>query len=471
MSSLSTSPAPSPPALSARAERALRRDELRAAAELHFRTPPQPVQAPHRLHESSIAPPAPAEGLLDVPLPLPPSSSPSLPPPGLPAPTSTLGIGASHELHTLAALPPAHAAPTSPSPADAFSSPASSEPVDRLVARPSAAPTGLSGHVSAPSGVVYSDLVQDDSASFAGGELYDPVAATRAAQGSFAPPRSVSHPGFSAVRHPSVQLEQGRNAWSADSVVDIPPTVELRSPPRLQLPPHTTRRVHIAPQLPPSHSQATHPRPSSVHSAPSDPSSTANLAPSPAGLSRPAPTPASPITHDHAVADAVSPASLRSLSNDSITMLGSYPDDSCFLRKPLSLLLTPPDHLAISRPLAHLSDELSAVCRDHVRQLPRTVFEFRAWAAETDSFETPFEVTRRLFTIFRFLALMRYFTMDGWATGALPGDEAPPTIGPAPRGSSQRDGVNVHRDMTTLSTPPATPMLQPSTDDLHATAN
>ena len=61
--------------------------------------------------------------------------------------------------------------------------------------------------------------------------------------------------------------------------------------------------------------------------------------------------------------------------------------------------------------------------------------------------------------------------MGGWATRALPGDEASPLIGPVSRGLSQRDGVNVHRDVTALSASAAAPMPQPSTDDLHATAN
>lgn len=45
-----------------------------------------------------------------------------------------------------------------------------------------------------------------------------------------------------------------------------------------------------------------------------------------------------------------------------IIFFGSFQEESSFVRKPLSRLLTPPDHPALSRPHPHLFRELSAAC-------------------------------------------------------------------------------------------------------------
>lgn len=99
-----------------------------------------------------------------------------------------------------------------------------------------------------------------------------------------------------------------------------------------------------------------------------------------------------------------------------MVLFGSFSEDHIFILKPLTLLLTPPDHLTPYLPVDRLARELSVACRARRRPLPHLMFEATQWAAETGPFDFLFEVDRRLLIPFRFCVIMKYYTLDDWDT-------------------------------------------------------
>lgn len=134
------------------------------------------------------------------------------------------------------------------------------------------------------------------------------------------------------------------------------------------------------------------------------------------------PAPATPLAHDCVPDHPMSPASLGSnspVASRPRDLLGRYPEDNFYIRKPRSVRLNPPHHSKASSNLARITRELVAAARDHDRDPSRLIYEARKWVARFGPFDIPYQVVRPLTVIVRFCVLIWDLTAEWWSPSGL----------------------------------------------------